>query len=1268
MKWITATEIAQWAEKDSRQAQEKLPELVRMLIQATAPSIQRIDFPCDSSVTTGGWDGHLETESHAQFFPDGLSKWELGTKKSPQKKANKDYENRKITPLGVNPKEATYIAVTTRSWPKRSEWESGKRAEGHWKDVRAIAVDELELWLTSAHGVALWFAQLIQKVTPGIRSLETMWEEWSVSTDPAFTPDIVISGRTGERDEIHTWLRGAPRIFEMQGDAPDEPFAFLYAAIATLPDAEREVAFSRAVVVDTIQQMRGLSQSLIAPIIIAAPAECLEAASFAVNGGHHVFITMDAKTIDMGRITKLTRPKRDPLLSALKEAGLSDADAQRHVRDSSRSLPVLRRHLFRSGLDVVPAWAGVSSASVLLPALLAGAWVEGKEGDQELIGALAGTTYQEFIRNLTQIATMDDAPIRKVGNVWKLKSPLDAWFLAARHLDAEHFARFRKVINSVLTQTNPKYDLPADQRWAATVYGKSSSHSNWIRRGLIESLVLLSVYGERISKAIDQPEKFAASVVKDILDGANSWQAWASLKDVMPLIAEAAPDTFLEILEEKIDKAPTLFQDLLRDEDNRFGLGDCQHSGLLWAVESTIWNPKYFIASIQVFLRLAQIDPGGGWSNRPLASLIDALLPGIPQTNSTFEERLVAYDFLIEKDSAIAWKVAESHMGSGTISASHMFKWRDIGGDRAGLEGELRDSAIKYINALQPKWSSLAIATNKNLTSAVEDFIRLPEEVRDSVLLGLEKIDPSSFTKEERQILRHNLRDTLNWISSYGDEKKKENLPALKKAYLKLEPKDLIEKYEWLFSDGWPRLPEAEPLASKSHEEWLAEVRKEAAREFLDDISLEKILDYGQSHGYSAMFFHAIATAVTTDVEDIKIVDALVERVDEAQWSLVGYSMGRIELKEISWAIRQIERLKDKGTFVPKVAAAMFRGMKESGAVWDSVEKYGEEVDRAYWGIATGFSRSETNKTEDAARAVDKLLGAGRPQIALNIAGDPHISLPSDLLQRLILSLLDLDGEQKKHLDGTMLEFHLTNIFNQIYDRKELSLEEIGRLEWPFAQIFDRFNRRNNAPLALHRSLQKDPTFFVDLLSYLYKKDDGSESVPENMTKEQTETVAKNARKVLETWYLIPGVQEDGSVNENDLNKWVEDARKLAESKSYLRACDLKLAEVLSRVPSDNDGMWPHVALRNTLEKVRSSLLDEHIPYALYNSRGVRSRSLLDEDEQERKLVEIYHEWAKATKVKWPRTSKVLKSLANMLDNDAKRENVDMELRDIEFS
>ena len=59
MKWITSTDIKQWA--DRREAQSVLPELVARLIRATASNIAQIRFPSGDAVHLTGWDGILET-------------------------------------------------------------------------------------------------------------------------------------------------------------------------------------------------------------------------------------------------------------------------------------------------------------------------------------------------------------------------------------------------------------------------------------------------------------------------------------------------------------------------------------------------------------------------------------------------------------------------------------------------------------------------------------------------------------------------------------------------------------------------------------------------------------------------------------------------------------------------------------------------------------------------------------------------------------------------------------------------------------------------------------------------------------------------------------------------------------------------------------------------------------------------------------------------------------------------------------------------------
>jgi hypothetical protein len=61
-----------------------------------------------------------------------------------------------------------------------------------------------------------------------------------------------------------------------------------------LPAVDRLRALSRCVFVENVQQLRLCANSFQNPLIIVASADCRDAAGFAVDKGHHVFLSADA--------------------------------------------------------------------------------------------------------------------------------------------------------------------------------------------------------------------------------------------------------------------------------------------------------------------------------------------------------------------------------------------------------------------------------------------------------------------------------------------------------------------------------------------------------------------------------------------------------------------------------------------------------------------------------------------------------------------------------------------------------------------------------------------------------------------------------------------------------------------------------------------------------------------------------------------------------------------------------------------------------------
>ncbi|GAH89242.1 unnamed protein product, partial [marine sediment metagenome] len=238
----------------------------------------------------------------------------------------------------------------------------------------------------------------------------------------------------------------------------------------------------------------------------------------------------------------------------LKVMGLSEADAQKYSRDTGRSLTVLQRQLTK--IVDQPEWAKADSTRNIVPALLAGRWTEKKEADKEIISRLAGKPYDSFSEKLSAWLHKPDSPMLKIGDGWRLVSPIDAWFALAPFLTEADLQQLRSAALKVLGSINPLLDLEPEKRWSASVYGKEPLYSGTLREGIAQTLVLIAVFGDdkRIPVSTTA-QTWVDNVVRELLHDAD-WKLWHSLSDVLPLIAEAAPSSFLDTVEVSLSQDP----------------------------------------------------------------------------------------------------------------------------------------------------------------------------------------------------------------------------------------------------------------------------------------------------------------------------------------------------------------------------------------------------------------------------------------------------------------------------------------------------------------------------------------------------------------------------------------------------------------------------------------------------------------------------------------------------------------------------------------
>ena len=123
--------------------------------------------------------------------------------------------------------------------------------------------------------------------------------------------------------------------------------------------------------------------------------------------------------------------------------------------------------------------------------------------------------------------------------------------------------------------------------------------------------------------------------------------AWLSLRDVLPTLAEAAPGMFLDALEATLQSG----------EAQRSPVVASLHTTIVWSLEKIAWGEDYFARSIYA---LAALDEGSAGENTETAAmqkLVGMLFPWRPVSSVPQEARLQVLDGLRVRHPDCAWRL-----------------------------------------------------------------------------------------------------------------------------------------------------------------------------------------------------------------------------------------------------------------------------------------------------------------------------------------------------------------------------------------------------------------------------------------------------------------------------------------------------------------------------------------------------------------------------------------------------------------------------------
>ncbi len=1255
---VTAAELDNYANTISSEA--VVPELIWMLVKESTFDLTTCRVPYGDAINQPGWDGLVETANgFRQFVPQKKSFWEIGTGGNPQSKATSDFKKRTKATRPEDRQDATYVFATPHGagaggWnePAQAKWISRRKKFG-WARIKILDGVQIADWLRDFPAIGKWLLKRmgLVKVISGFSTPAEHWENLQQLAkpynDPPIPPKLFLVGREQAHAEAMRVFRGEINQLALVTESENDAEDFIAAFLADLDPETRRAFSNKCLFIEAADAWHSMASLRTAHVLLAHPKLDLDDTGeqlhmAATKKGHRVVIPVSgAWAGGSDKLIPLRSPSASMIEVTLSECGYPLDRARALAAAGALSLGALKRHM--RGLGELPPYATWDKARLLAQAGLAGRWSGENSADQKSMETLLGKSYGEWIELVRPETLRSDTPLIQHNENWKIISRGEAWSALGPRISNDDLDRFQKAVTMVLGERDPKLELPPDDRFAASVHGKVLNHSSAIRKGMAETLALLGSRPKAlISCSQDKPEFVASFTVRTLLKNAN-WMTWASLDHHLPLIAEAAPEQFLDAVETALlNPEDSPFKAVFAEE--RPGvIGWNYMSGLLWALETLAWHPDYLQRVTVLLGELAAIDPGGNWSNRPANSLTDIFLPWHPQTCAEITKRKSSLELLLKEQPQVGWKLLMALLPHlhGVTSGTRKPVWRQLI-PQGWSEKVTKDDYRKQVTL----YAELAVGIAKlDLTKLAELIDRLPDlpnpahshvlnHFASEAILALPEASRLPLWEALVDLARkHRKFPDAKWVMPEGW------IARIEEAAAKLAPKGPIFAHRRLFSDRDFDLFDESGNYDEQQKK-LNSRRQSAVRQILDSVHLEGLFEFARqttNPGTVGLAFGQIDWPSA----DAALLPSYLDTEDKVLGQFVAnFVWGRFWTKGWDWvdgALGQAWTTDQKVTFFTFLPFRFETWRRAEAALAPDAAPYWKKVNVQPYG-----------EQPHILEAVEKLLQHKRPRSALtclNRLVHEKAEFPPAVAVQALLDAANTE-EPLRGLD----QYTLSEIIKWLQANPATDPEALFRIEWAYLPLLD--HDYGGTPITLEARLAASPEFFCEVLALVFRSD--KDKGEKRELSEAESKIAHNAYRLLHGWRAVPGKRPDGAFDQAAFEKWLDEVGRRTKGSGHHRIALNQIGQVLPYAPADPGGLWIHRSVAEVLNAKDANELRSAFTCELLNSRGVHGFSAGKEELQ---IAAGYHKQADALEENgFHRFATAMRDLAKCYERDAERE------------
>ncbi len=801
--------------------------------------------------------------------------------------------------------------------------------------------------------------------------------------------------------------------------------------------------------------------------------------------------------------------------------------------------------------------------------------------------------YNTWIGDLREVLQEQSNPLSLRNGQWAVSDRKMLFESFGSRIFDAHLDKFKACAVEVLKELDPQFELPAEERYVASIQGKILKHSLGLRKGIAETLALLGNYGDKlVNVSRYKAELIAVLTIRDIFKQAD-WKLWGSINDLLPTLAEAAPDEFLSQVEDALQQTPCPFDNLFAQEGKGIS-GRNYMTGLLWALESLSWSDKYLTRSIVILAELAAHDPGGRWANRPANSIVQILLPWYPQTLAPIDKRISSIKAIKADFPDVAWKVVIAFLPNQhqTSSGAYKPRWHITLPE---------DWQPKVTN--QEYWDQVTVYAEfaieiardnlDRLKELVSNIDNLPKPSFDVLLEHLASAAVAELSEDQRLPIWISLMDFVQKHRKFADAKwalSSDKVDQIETTANKLAPQSLEGQHQRLFSkrdfDLYDERGNWEEQRKK-----LDDKRFQAVRALIHTSGLQGILKFAATVESPNQIGRALGLIDEKEIDIGLLPNYLDNENIKYRQFIASFILSRFHGRGWAW-VDAIDR--SRWSLAQSCQFLMYLPFETDA--WVRATQWLGTYEQTYWQkVPVNPYQTES----DPLYAIDKLLEVSRPLSAIGCLYSRLFNkMPLDRA-RTVRALLDAVSANEP--GQSMDSYNITELIKALQNDPQAQDNDLFKVEWAYLPLLTRPDGAE--PKLLEKRLATKPEFFVEVIRLIYRSKNEDQQAEE--VDEKKAAIASNAWRLLHEWRRPPGLQDDGSFSVEEFESWFAIVKKQCKDSGHLAVAMIHVGGVLLNCPADPDGLWIDQAIARVLNARDAEDLRRGFRTEVHNSRGV---------------------------------------------------------------